>query len=287
MNQWWQNKPFDQGADLLVVAGDRPNIDAVLIPAVFIRGRVVDATGVGIPQVNVSSPDATLPCCQFVAGGNTDGSGNYSYIVPLGSSVKVQFSPQPGSPYGGQWWNNKPSFGIADVLSGAVDHLGIDATLVPIGGGAPQFSAQSTALNVVTVSYSRPVCRTVPFNQADWTVKIFSAGVVDPVLSDRTPVCNVTFSNAVTSARLFLAFPVPAGAMAEVRLNELVPGGGNNPEIRDAAGSLIAAPQVQTVAATDPPTTPPTITSASGSVGATTVTINFSEPVFCPTPLFV
>jgi len=30
-----------------------------------------------------------------------------------------------------------------------------------------------------------------------------------------------------------------------------------------------------------PETTPPTVTSASGAVGATTVTVNFSEPVYC------
>ena len=98
--------------------------------------------------------------------------------------------------------------------------------------------------------------------------------------------CNVLFSNAVTSARLFLVFPVPAGALVEVHLNELVPAAGNNPDIRDAAGNLITAPQVQTAAVTAPPTTPPTITSASGTVGASTVRINFSEPVFCPTSLF-
>jgi len=152
---------------------------------------------------------------------------------------------------------------------------------------SPEFTGQATALNVVTVSYSEPVCRTIPFNPADWTVKNLSAGFVDIVVGDGTPICNVLFSNAVTSARLFLAVPLPAGALVEVHLNELVPGAGNNPDIRDAAGNLITAPQVQTAAATAPPTTPPTITSASGSVGATVVTINFSEPVFCPIPLFV
>src|SRR5881296_1663392 len=89
MNQWWQGKPDDQRADLLVVTGDRPNIDAVLTPAVAIRGHVTDASGtipVGGLQVNVL--DANQPCCQFLGGGQTDGSGNYSAVAPVGSTVK-------------------------------------------------------------------------------------------------------------------------------------------------------------------------------------------------------
>jgi hypothetical protein len=148
---------------------------------------------------------------------------------------------------------------------------------------------QSTALNVVTVSYSKPVCRTVPFNfnAPDWTVKDLSTGLGDIVIGDNTPICNVAFSNAVTSARLFLLIPPPPGAPVEVTLNELVAGAGSNPNIRDASGNLIVAPQVRTAAAAAPPTTPPTITSAAGPVGTARVTINFSEPVFCPTGLFV
>jgi probable HAF family extracellular repeat protein len=169
--------------------------------------------------------------------------------------------------------------------SGGPASNGLSYTYVaPVG---PAFAGQSTALNIVTVSYSTPVCRTAPANQVDWTVKNLATGFVDLVIGDSTPICNISFSNAVTSARLFLVLPLPAGALAEVQLNELVAGAGNNPDIRDAAGNLIRAPQVQTVAATDPPTTPPTITSALGTVGAALVTINFSEPVFCPTPVFV
>jgi len=130
MPQWWQGKPFDQGADVLVVAADRPNIDAILMPAVFIRGRVTDSTGaVGIGAVNVSSSDATLPCCQFVSGSQTDPLGNYAYLVPLGSLVKVQFGPPPGSRYTGEWWNEKTTFDSADPIRADADHSGIDARL--------------------------------------------------------------------------------------------------------------------------------------------------------------
>ncbi|TMF76593.1 MAG: HYR domain-containing protein, partial [Chloroflexi bacterium] len=130
MQQWWQGKPFDQGADLLVVATDRPNIDALLTPAVFIRGRVTDATGtVPLAGISVSSPSATLPCCQFIQGSQTDAAGNYSYLLPLGGLVKVQFAPPPGSSFVGEWWNDKPDFMSADPLNMATDQLQIDARL--------------------------------------------------------------------------------------------------------------------------------------------------------------
>jgi hypothetical protein len=41
------------------------------------------------------------------------------------------------------------------------------------------------------------------------------------------------------------------------------------------------APQAQTATAQTPETTKPTIISASGAVGASEITLNFSEPVFC------
>jgi len=130
MQQWWQGKPFDQGADLLAVASDRSNIDAALLPAVFIRGRVTDATGtIPIPDVSVSSPNANVPCCQFVAGGQTDADGNYGYLLPRGSVVKVQFMPPPASPYVGEWWDNRADFMTADPVSMATEQLHIDARL--------------------------------------------------------------------------------------------------------------------------------------------------------------
>jgi hypothetical protein len=121
MQQWWQGHAFDQGADVLVVAGNRPGINAVLVPAVIIRGHVTDAAGAPISGVFVSSPDATQPCCQFIQGGSTDDLGNYAYPVPLGSRVKVQFAPPPETRYLGQWWNNKPDFESADAIAATMD----------------------------------------------------------------------------------------------------------------------------------------------------------------------
>ena len=163
MNQWWQNKPFDQGADLFVVDGDRSGVDAVLPRAVFIRGRVTDASGaVGIAQVNVSSPNGTVGCCQFINGNQTDANGYYTYILPLGSLVKVQFGPPPGSPYVGQWWQNKPDFISADSVSMTEDRT-IDARLqigFVISGRVTDASSNLglEGINVVASDTTRQCC---------------------------------------------------------------------------------------------------------------------------------
>jgi hypothetical protein len=49
----------------------------------------------------------------------------------------------------------------------------------------------------------------------------------------------------------------------------------------DTSNNAANAPQARQATATAPETTPPTITSASGAVGASSVTVNFSEAVFC------
>jgi len=74
---------------------------------------------------------------------------------------------------------------------------------------------------------------------------------------------------------------ITPGALVEVTLRETVLGAGTNTSIVDTSGNVAAAPQARQATATAPETTPPTITSASGAVGATTVTVNFSEPVYC------
>ena len=172
MQQWWQGKPFDQVADVLVVTTDRPNIDAVLTPAVFIRGRVTDATGtVGIGGAFVSSPDATVPCCQFTAGSQTDALGNYFYVVPLGSLVKVQFGPPPGSPYIGQWWNNKATFDSADPISADADKIGIDARLATgsfVSGHVTDLAGQPLAGVVVNANDATlPCCQFLAAAETD------------------------------------------------------------------------------------------------------------------------
>src|SRR5688500_8949530 len=51
--------------------------------------------------------------------------------------------------------------------------------------------------------------------------------------------------------------------------------------MRDQAGNFASAPQSRQATATAPETTAPTLVSAQGAVGATSLTLTFSEPVYC------
>jgi len=154
---------------------------------------------------------------------------------------------------------------------------------------APSYTAMSIASNVVTVTYSEPVCKTnVAAFATDWTVKNVSNAANSPVTSDNTPLCTAAKDNGVTTANLFLGAPtIPPGAFVEVDLNTAAGACVNpanttcNPNFVDASGNTINAPQGQTASATVPPGGAPTMVSASGAVAGTTVTINFSQPVNC------
>jgi len=75
------------------------------------------------------------------------------------------------------------------------------------------------------------------------------------------------------------------GAFVETTLNAVGASTTANSDFSDAAGNPAAAPQSRQATATPPETTPPTLTSASGAIGATHITLNFSEPVQCSATL--
>jgi len=136
------------------------------------------------------------------------------------------------------------------------------------------YMAVTVSGSLATVTFSKPVCRVTFWSSVDWTV--FVNGFPDPIPGDGIPLCNAAADNGVTSANLQLINAAPIGALVIVTLNT---SGGN--AIRDNLGQATVAPQTRTATASAPETTRPTITSASASVGSTTLTINFSEPVFC------
>jgi IPT/TIG domain len=153
---------------------------------------------------------------------------------------------------------------------------------------APSYTGMSVASNVVTVTYSEPVCKTnTAAFAADWTVNNVSGATNDPVTADNTPLCTAAKDNGVTSALLFLQNPMPPGAFVEADLNTAAGTCVNpanttcNPHFVDASGNTINAPQGQTASATSAPGGAPTMTSASGAVASQMVTINFSQPVSC------
>jgi hypothetical protein len=149
--------------------------------------------------------------------------------------------------------------------------------------GRPTFDSMSVSGNQVTVNFSEPVCRANAFAAADWTVNNVSAATTNPVTGDSIPLCDAEADNGVTSAILTLTAAVPNGAFVEATLNAVGTGttASDNENIRDQAGNFASAPQSRQATATAPETTAPTLASAQGAVGSTTLTLTFSEPVYC------
>ena len=146
----------------------------------------------------------------------------------------------------------------------------------------PVFTSMSAAGDIITVTFSEPVCRAVAWSAADWSINNVSnpaAQIVDS--GDTIPLCNAAKDNGVATAQIVTSTVVPPGSFVEVTLNETVVGAGTNTSISDAAGNPAAAPQARNATAGSPETTAPTIISASGAVGGTSITLNFSEPVYC------
>jgi hypothetical protein len=169
-------------------------------------------------------------------------------------------------------------------------------TLTNPGGGAsngliytftdstkPVFLSFAVSGNLVTVTFSEPVCNPAAGSTAatDWSVLNVSAATTNAVTADSIPTCVATNDVGVSTAVLQLTTPMPNGAFVETTLNGTTTT--TNVNITDLASPAnpAAAPQARQATATAPETTPPTIISATGAVGSLVITLNFSEPVFC------
>jgi len=172
--------------------------------------------------------------------------------------------------------------------SGGVASNGLTYTYVDTT--RPTFLSISVAGNLITVTFSEPVCRLVadalvggPTGSGDWNINNISSGSGDIAESgDTIPFpCTASRDNAASTATIVMPTNVTPGAFVEVTLNETVLGAGTNTSIIDVASNAASAPQARQATALAPETTPPTVTSASGAVGASSVTVNFSESVYC------
>src|SRR5439155_9452680 len=131
VQRWWNDKADFESAGQIVVAGDVANINEVLDSGYRISGRVTDAAKptVGVPGVNVTA-QPNFSCCFY--GAQTHADGRYSIVVSP-ATYRVSFFSPPGSDFLEQWWNNKPGFSAADLLtvpSSTVDLSSINAALV-------------------------------------------------------------------------------------------------------------------------------------------------------------
>jgi hypothetical protein len=163
------------------------------------------------------------------------------------------------------------------AASNALSYTYVDTT-------HPVFQSFTVTNDLVTITWSEGVCRDVAFAASDWNVLNVSAPGANPVTGESTPACNAARDNLVTTSVLDLTTAMPPGAFVEVTLNATgtdTDGASANLGINDKAGNGALAPQARQATATTPETTRPTVTAISGAVGATSMTITFSEPVYC------
>jgi hypothetical protein len=145
----------------------------------------------------------------------------------------------------------------------------------------PVYTSISVAGNIATIGWSEPVCKTGALNAAAWSITTNS--VANPVTADFANLCDSATAptNGTTTTQLLLTNSAPPGSFIEGTLNQDGAGSGKQDFYRDPAFNGAAAPQTRTNFAGTPDTTAPTITSVVGTQGSNTITLNFSEPVWC------
>src|SRR6185503_17253865 len=164
--------------------------------------------------------------------------------------------------------------GTTRVVYNGVGSVSIFCDMPPDPNARPVFMSITASGNLVFATFSKPVCRVNFFSPTQWQVTI-NGGMAPPV-ADAFPFCNAEASNGVTTAPIVLAFAAPNGALVTSTLTF-----DGAMAFADSNGNLALGPQTRSTVATAPETTPPTLVSAAGAVGSTTVTFTFSEPVYC------
>ena len=132
LTEWWDDKATVETATVVEASSSVSNINAVLARGVVISGHIRSASGIPLAGSALLA-DGNMPCCFFVEGRGTQADGAYTFTVAPGN----YFIGFYADGYEFQYWNRTADPLAADVLSGAVDHLNIDAALAPIDTSPP------------------------------------------------------------------------------------------------------------------------------------------------------
>jgi IPT/TIG domain-containing protein/Big-like domain-containing protein len=160
---------------------------------------------------------------------------------------------------------------VANTGSGASN--GLPYTYTDTTG--PTFTSMTVTGDVVNVTFNEPVCGT--YSAADWRIQNISAGTTD-YAAGSTSNLPTDCDDAVATFSIFLGTAMPPGAFVEATI---LSGANTN----DVSGNDASAPQSRQATATAPETTKPTFISATGATGTNTITLNFSEPIWCDSGL--
>jgi hypothetical protein len=130
LSEWFDDAADFGAATTLVIAGaDLTGKNAQLATGQTISGTVTSSTSAPLADVFVGAFKNTT-CCEWVAGTQTDASGNYTLAVANGT-YRLMFYPTSGNALV-EWWNDKPDFDAATPITVAGPLPGTNAQL---GGG--------------------------------------------------------------------------------------------------------------------------------------------------------
>jgi hypothetical protein len=160
--------------------------------------------------------------------------------------------------------------------SGSGPSNGLTFTYTDVSG--PSFTSMTVSGDVWTLTFSEPVCGT--YDPADFSFQNISQPGTD-YLTGSTSNLPTDCDDAVSTFSVFLASAVPNGAFVEGTILEDAPGAGEQSSVTDASGNGAAAPQSRQATAVAPESVRPTLVSATGAVGSNSITLTFSEPVWC------
>jgi hypothetical protein len=126
-NEWYNDKQVFDSADIITCPGTTSGIDAVLAQGGSITGRVTNAGGVGIQDVEVDIYTSDGYGVIYVY---TDADGYYTAVGLLASSYKVYFYGN-NTDYVSEWYNDKQDLSSADTIAVTAPGTttGIDAVL--------------------------------------------------------------------------------------------------------------------------------------------------------------
>ena len=129
---WNDKSSLEAGQDIPVTPGAAVTADAVLAPAGRISGRVSDAAGPGVANINVSIQQwtANMSYWSTVGSAQTESDGTYEVRRLRAGTYRVCFSDY-GNTYVGECWNDKPTVQQAQDVQVAEGGVvgGLDAVL--------------------------------------------------------------------------------------------------------------------------------------------------------------
>jgi hypothetical protein len=150
IGEWYNDKPDFASADTIAVTAPvtTSGIDAVLALGGSFAGRVINAGGSGIANVFV---ELFTTNGNYVTSDSTDADGYYTIEGIQTGSYKVQFFGY-NSGYISEWYNDKPDFDSADIITFPPGITSIETVLAPGGSiSGTVTNTEGTGINGVEV----------------------------------------------------------------------------------------------------------------------------------------